>query len=537
MTVFTTLEALQYSTMKHWGGIIFALLVLMTGLFAHAQPAATQSTTQSASVTAVVVDVDGDIDDYIHNELQRRFAKARSLGAHTVIVRINTYGGLVTSGLNISRFLKHQNDLNVIAYVNEKAISAGAMIAIACDEIVMEPNSLIGDCAPIVFGNGGLETLGETERAKSESPILQDFYDSAIQNGHNPLLLQSMVSLGRVVWWIENVQTGERRFVDQAEHDRLLSGDDPQWKLVDMPGVQQPIDSANSLFTASTDLAVKLGLASGKYHSVQEYAAAHGLNIVAELKSTAGDQAIRWLGSHALRSLLLTVFFVTLYMSLSTPGTGAPEIIASICIILLLGIPMMSGQGQWYEVLMVLGGLMLIAVELFVLPGFGVAGISGIILIFTGLTLSFLPPLMVPGLPFGAGVSMNRILNALLSVSGAMVASILLWWWLSRYLVTLPYFGKLVLAGANDTTGRAPAGDAARIAVDWPTVGAVGRAITRLAPGGTAEFIDDATGDTRPADVVCDGGYVDAGSSVIVREVHGNRIVVRPTSSPQEGAI
>lgn len=519
--------------MKHWGGIVIALLVLVTGLFAHAQPETTQPATQQVRVTAVVIDVDGDIDEYIDREVQRRFAKARELGAETVIVRINTYGGLVTSGLNISRFIKHQEDLNVIAYVNEKAISAGAMIAIACDEIVMEPNSLIGDCAPIVFGEGGLETLGETERAKSESPILQDFHDSAIQNGHDPLLVQSMVSLDRVVWWIENTQTGERRFVDQADHDRLVTGDDPQWKVVDLPGVQQPVDSANSLFTASTKLAITLGLATGQYRSVEEYAEAHGLNIVAELQSTAGEQAVRWLGSHVVRSLLLTIFLVTLYMSLSTPGTGAPETVASICFIILFGIPMMSGQGQWYEVLMVIVGMMLIAVELFVLPGFGVAGIGGIVLIFTGLVLSFLPPLVVPGLPFGAGVSLNGLLSALLSVASAMVASVLLWWWVSRYLVTLPYFGKLVLAGANDTTGRAPAGDAARIAVDWPAVGAVGRAVTRLAPGGTAEFIDDATGDYRPTDVVCDGGYVDAGSPVIVREVHGNRIVVRPTASGQ----
>src|SRR5687767_9559812 len=135
---------------------ILALAALVVSLLSpvaargrSADPPATQSG------AAVVITVDGTVNDYTRDRPFRRFAKARKLGATTVILRIDTYGGLVTAGLDISRFLKRQDDLRVIAFVDDKAISAGAMIALACDEIVMAPGSTIGNAAPIAVSPGG----------------------------------------------------------------------------------------------------------------------------------------------------------------------------------------------------------------------------------------------------------------------------------------------------------------------------------------------------------------------------------------------
>src|SRR5450432_1031779 len=142
----------------------------------------------AGSSKAVVIVLKGEIDEYNKSTLFKRFDEARRLGADTIILQTNTYGGLVTSGLDISRFLKQQNDLHVICFIDEKAISAGAMIALACDEIVMQPGALLGDCAPITISESGLQTMGAAERAKMESPILEDFSDSAARNGYDPLL-------------------------------------------------------------------------------------------------------------------------------------------------------------------------------------------------------------------------------------------------------------------------------------------------------------------------------------------------------------
>src|SRR4051794_123175 len=191
---------------------VMAVVALWSGI-GRAAPATSErqapdvaSATSSSPTPAVVITLQGVIDDYSRDALFKRFAEARRLGAKVVILKLNTPGGLVTAGLDISRFLKQQDDLHVIAYVHEKAYSAGIMVGLACDELVMEPGSYIGDSAPIVMDSGGgLQTLGKAERAKAESPILADFRDSAVKNGYDPLLAEAMVSYGKVVRWVEYV--------------------------------------------------------------------------------------------------------------------------------------------------------------------------------------------------------------------------------------------------------------------------------------------------------------------------------------------
>src|SRR3982751_1474708 len=123
-------------------GMIAALLSLMGTAAQRPGRLIDQATsvpaTQQTSTRTVIVVLKGEIDEYNKSSLVKRFEEARKQGADTIILQINTYGGLVTSGLEISQFLKRQNDLHVIGYIDEKAISAGAMIALACNEIVME---------------------------------------------------------------------------------------------------------------------------------------------------------------------------------------------------------------------------------------------------------------------------------------------------------------------------------------------------------------------------------------------------------------
>src|SRR5271170_1370499 len=134
------------------------------------------SRSMAAPPTAVVISLHGDVDDFTRDALERKFAEARAMGAKTIILDMDTPGGLVTAGLDISRFLRRQDDLHVIAYISDKAYSAGALIAVACNEIVMAPSAVVGDCAPIVFNTSGeLEAMPAAERAKAQSPIVNDF--------------------------------------------------------------------------------------------------------------------------------------------------------------------------------------------------------------------------------------------------------------------------------------------------------------------------------------------------------------------------
>ena len=169
-----------------------------------------------AQVPAAIIQIEDEINDYTRADLVRRFREARELGAKAIVLEINSYGGAALAGLETSRFIKQQNDIKVMAFIREKAISAGAMIAVACDGIWMSPHSFIGDAGVIAMApGGGMQELGELERAKVESPIVEDFRDSAARNGYSTLLLESMVVVGREVYYIEDEQ-GNRRFVDGA---------------------------------------------------------------------------------------------------------------------------------------------------------------------------------------------------------------------------------------------------------------------------------------------------------------------------------
>ena len=495
-----------------------AVLIAVLAGITRAQTTA-PATTQATSTSTVIIRLEGQIDDFNRDALFRRFKEARRLGASTIILDVNTYGGLVTAGLDISRFLKQQDDLHVVAYVGEKAISAGAMIALAADEIIMGSSALLGDAAPIAMApSGGMQPLGDAERAKAESPILEDFYDSAVKNGYEPQLAQAMVQVGRTVHWVENDE-GQRRFVD-AEQYKALVGDG--WKPVE--GVRDPIDASNTLLTVSTDLALKLGLARGTAPSAEALATERGLTVASTLVPSGGEKLIAWLDNGIIRFVLMLVFMQSLYAALHAPGHGFPEVLALSSLGILVGIPMLTGYAQWWEVLAIIMGLVLIALELFVIPGFGLPGITGILLFIFGLVMTFVgsEPSGIPGvLPSMAGTR-EALKQGLFIVTGGMLCSLLLWFWLSRYLPKLPYFNKLIL---TTTAGGTVAGAATAGALEpsrpMPGDGAI--AVTDLRPGGSARI--ESSGEVTP--VVSDSGFVKAGDRLVVREVSGNRIVVR----------
>jgi membrane-bound serine protease (ClpP class) len=500
---------------------LLATVLLAASLRAQTtQPSAMPTT----STPAAVVVLKGSIDDWRRDELFRRFDEARREGAKTIILRIDTPGGLVTAGLDISRFLKAQSDLHVIAFVHNQAISAGAMIAMACDEIVMEPGSEMGDCAPIVFRiDGTLENLPAAERAKAESPIIADFEDSARRNGYDVLLAQAMVAVGKVVHYVTN-DSGEKRFVNEATYQKLLADG---WKPV--PDVPDPVDSADRLLTVHSTLASKLGLSKGEFSSPEELGAARNLNIIATLAPGAGDAFVEILASPITRLLLIIVFVGSLKLALSTPGHGAPEAVALISLGLLVGIPLLTGYAQWWEIAIIFLGLALVAFEVFVFPGHFVSAVVGVLMIIVGLVFTFVGkeptgPGFIPHMP----MTWAAIQRGLLVVTAGLACSMALWIWLNRYLPKIPYFNRIVLqpAGGDPTLMGALGAD-----VVWPLVGSIGKAVSELKPGGSAEFLDETINDTRVISVVSDSGFLPPGSDVVVTESRGSFIVVRKARS------
>lgn len=502
--------------------ILAALLFVITPILALASSASPSSGPASrpakAGGKAVVIRLDGDVDDYTRNALFRRFAKARELGADTIILEIDTYGGLVTSGLDISRFIKNQRDLRIIAFVNDKAISAGSMIALACDEIYMVPSATMGDCAPIVPG----QTLGDEERSKAVSPILPDFAESAQQNGYDPLLAQAMVQSKYVVHYLEN-DAGERRFVNAADYKGLTESG--KWRPV--PGVPNPVDDESTLLTVHSDLAVKVGLAKGTFGSADALAQAEGLQVLDRLSDGAGDKIIAVLSSPIVRMLLMVIFINSLFIALKTPGTGGAEAIAVLTLVVLLGVPMLTGYAQWWMLAMVIMGIALIVFEIFVFPGHLISLLVGTLLVLIGLVLTFVGDAwQLPG-SWKLPQTWDALETGLYVIVGGLACSLLLSWWLRKFLPSLPYVNRLILSdvAGRKTTVAADDEEETEPGDTWPFVGTVGKAATDLRPGGSAEF--PYGDDTRLTDVVCEGGFVPVGTKVVVKELRGGYALVR----------
>ncbi len=516
-----------------------AIVMIAVGLISRvsrgdvAPPApAAVSAAPTSPTPAAIVGLRGEIDDYNRDSFVKRFNQAKAEGAKTIIVEIDTWGGLVTSGLKISGFLKRQTDVHTIAFVNDRAISAGAMIAMACDEIVMTDVAMLGDCAPIsIRSDGSMQPMPVDERAKVTSPIDADFTESAQRNHHDVLLAKAMVDAGVVVYWVQS-PSGEKRFVGETEYQELTQDG---WKPVE--GVPNPVDPKDRLLTVDTQLALKLGIASAKATTAEQLARDRNLNVIATFNSGFGEAMVAWLNSGWVRMLLITILGAALYAALHAPGHGAAEALAVTTLGLLLGVPLLTGYAAWWEIVLILGGLAMIAFEIFVFPHAGIMIIAGALMMLIGLVLTFVGAepdgsRIVPTLPG----TMDSLKHGLAFVTGGLICSAFLCWWLSRYLPNLPYFNRLVLTatsggGSTDaapslvtTGGLVPAPQST-----WPPVGSLGRATTPLRPGGSAEFPDSTGTDVRVFSVVSESGFLPAGSPVIVREVGAGRVLVRST--------
>jgi membrane-bound serine protease (ClpP class) len=394
------------------------------------------------------------------------------------------------------------------------------MISLAAESIAMEPASQIGDSGVIAMGQGD---MGDTERAKAESPVLADFDDSARRNGYDPLLARSFVRTEAVVYAIQPADGGEIRFVETEAYEELTA---EAGGYVDVPDVPVPLDDEASLLTLSDEVAAKIGLSVGTFATADDFAASLGYTVTATLQPSGGERVIGFLSSFTVRGLLMTVLFLSVYASFQAPGTGVPEVLAVVLLTVIFGVPMLTGFAEWWEIGLVLVGIGLLAVEVFLLPGFGVFGFLGLTSVVAGLALSFVGPIFIPSLPelpAGFGVDWNRFGRGLLASLGAAVVSLLLWAWLARFLPTLPYANKLLLQDEPPTPE-----EVARQA-NWPLVGSTGIAASDLRPGGMARFaITEAPGDTTTIDVVSDRGFVGTGTELNVVEVRGSRVVVRP---------
>ncbi len=483
-----------------------------------------------ASGDAAIIPIVGPITDITTDSLRRRVDDAIANGVKTIVFELDTPGGMVTSALDICSLIKNlPTDVRSVAWINDDALSAGAMIAVACNEIVLTQSVRFGDCAPIMVDPmGGLAEMPPAERAKMESPILQEFRDSAVRNRYDPLLSRAMVTVGEEVWWIENTENSRREFVGTDEKKRRVDDQpDGSWKLVktytldghDYP-VEQPIDRADSLLTMTQTEARAFGFA--RHIAADESTLRDVLQLSAlpsRLDVTGWERFAAWLNSPMIRGLLMVIFLLAGYMELQSPGVLVPGFVALIALGIFLAAPYAAGLADVWTIVLLVLGLGLLAVEVFLIPGFGVAGVLGLLMVLGSLLGTFVPS--EPNTPWFTMPKLQGTYDALrdgvLVMASSMVISVIGILLLLTYGQHIPIVRRVLLANPEPIpTGPPPPPRAELLPGD------IGVVTGALRPGGQARFGQDIF------DVSSQGEYVDAGLRVQVMRHEGRTVVVRP---------
>lgn len=513
-----------------------------------------------------VIRIEGMIYDFTLESLKRRVERAKEAGASVIVLELHTPGGIVTSALDISKYLKNLNSEGIytIAWINSQAYSAGIMIASACDQIVMAPSSAVGDCAPIVPG----QDMAPTERAKALSPILEEFRDNATNNGYDFALFHAMCVLGVEVYYVENEETGERRLVNQVDYEIMVRGNSGTgvashaWSGYARPNVDDDIGQAarevardedqgkwvpveklpsgaflpegrvhdgRTLLTLNQTRAQDLGLSRATIGSDVQLRQYLGAKTVQHVAPSWSENLAGFLTHPMVRAVLLLLLLGGAYLESQSPGLIVPGAIALLALIALLGAPFVVGLAEVWHIIVFFIGFVLLIIEVAFTPSFGILGVVGLIMMFMGLVLSVVPTVSgAGGFRLPPAVMWNRLLASMLYMTLGLIASMVAFFFITKHFGRIPGLNRLMLPEAQValTTGEVArpyervSGDET-IGGGGVQVGAVGRvATTGLRPSGQAEIAG------QLVDVVSDGVYIEPGTRIVVREVHGNRIVV-----------
>lgn len=405
--------------------------------------------------------------------IQKGFAEADSLNADVILIHMNTYGGEVLYADSIrTKILNNQTP--VFVFVDNNAASAGALIAIACDKIFMRQGASIG--AATVVNETGAQmpdkyqsymraTMRATAEAQGKDTIING-KDTTYKWKRDPLIAEAMVD------------------------DRTV-----------IPNI---IDSGKTL-TFTSQEALKYGYCDGIAQNIKEVIEKQlkfeAYEIIA-FKPSKMDNLKGFLMSTVIQSLLIMLIIGGIYFELQTPGIGFALGVAITAAVLYFAPLYIDGLAANWEILLFLIGLVLLGLELFVIPGFGVAGISGIILIVTSLTLS-----LINNVDFDfSGIETGAVSKALITVIAGMVMGFGLVLYLSSKIGTKGLFRKMVL----ETTMDDKSGYIGVSMDELKLVTKTGFASTDLRPSGKVNI------DGVIYDAISEEGFIEKGIKVKV---------------------
>lgn len=439
---------------------------------------------------------------------------AEENGYQHVILRIDTFGGIVFSAREITERLIRLG-IPTTAYVETKAISAGVFIAWACDEIVMERLTTLGD-AQMIFQT--MEGKIEEAPEKAVTVYRSDWKKACLSKGRSFALAQGFFDVNAEVLLVGDKNQPE--FILREDYDLLE--ENARLPIIEV------VSKKGQLLTLSAEECEELGIVR-VVDSFDDFLGSMKLGegaAVEEVAMSFNQKVLRFLGANSWIYVILTLVGLNgIYMEIKAPGFGIPGLTALVCFSIIFGARYLLGTASPFEMVLFIAGVLLCLVEIFVLPGFGVAGITGIVAMLGGLVLASVPD-------FGGWPSYDVEWQW---INSSVVATLISF---TLSGVTILFVAPLVFRLPWAQRNMLPLELKASDGYVMNTVGAEDRLKGRkgvargdLRPSGKV-LLDDG----RFLDVVAEGMFVDDGQRVRIWAIDGNRIVVRPehevSSSP-----
>ncbi|MBN1577605.1 MAG: ATP-dependent Clp protease proteolytic subunit [Chitinispirillaceae bacterium] len=452
-------------------------------------------------VTVIVIPVEGNVNAALAAFISRAIREGGEYPDRVYVLEMDSFGGEVDAAFQIVDTLVNVRNAKTIAYVKTKAISAGALIALACDKMVMRKSTTIGDVAPLTMSKEGPKMLGE----KFQSPIRAKFRTLAKRNGYPQTLTEAMVTEGLAVYKVELPDTV--LYLDSTELADLSA--ERKKKIIKTTTVVKK----SELLTMDDSEAHDLGFSKGSVESFDEMLALTGLTGATVIRNQRSWSEIMVAFIATIAPILMMIGLAALYIELRTPGFSVPGIVGIVCLAIVFLSQYLVGLADYTELLLLAIGFVLLAVEIFVLPGFGVVGIAGILVIMIAMVLSlqsFVLPR--PEFPWEKQALIRNLIYASGSLVGAIVIIVLFF----RY--AFPRLGAVVSGPYLNATLRDA--HAASGSEQQLHTGDRGVVVTALRPSGKAQI------NKVVYDVVAESMFIEKGEPVVVSEIAGNRIVV-----------
>ncbi len=482
----------------------------------------------------VILEVQGEITPRVASQLKSLLVNRISRGANWVGVRINSDGGDLRACLDLASTLAAQdpNAVRTVAYVPAQATGGAAIIALSCDQLVMHPQAKIGvgpqrpidEPPPPPRDNralppplaGGDPRRGGPDRPPRPEIDLAAVINTTIRESLAPSterswsLLAAMLDPTIELATYRNKLTGQERLMSAEEAAALP--DAVNWNRGAVLG------GKNQSLSLTGAQALPLGIAWHTVDNFDQLKRLYGLKQVETVEPNWALTLVQALAHPGLAVFLLFIGFIGMYIELKTPGVGIGGVVAALAFILFFWSKYLEGTAESLEILMFVAGIVLMLMEVFVVPGVGVFGLVGGMMVLFSLVLAS-QTFVVPH----SQADIDQLSRSIATVVTAGLAMAVLAFATRHYLPKAPLFSRLVLEPPPPEE-RVTLSHREALADFSHLVGRAGEAVTDLLPAGKA-LIDD-----ELLDVIAQGEPLDRGTRIVVVSAHANRVVVRRTA-------